>query len=152
MIKGIQTIIYPVKDTVRGKKLFGALLGVEPYVDEPYYVGFRVGDQEVGLDPNGHTHGMTCYWQVASIERSLKLLVDSGATWQIETFHKVLKSGRGFQAAQRRTACQFDRSAVHPRLARLVVVHGQPSVARPSGPVGLYRHRNQTVGTPSANG
>ena len=79
MTQGAKTIIYPVKDIARAKKLFGALLGAEPYVDEPYYVGYRVGDQELGLDPNGHTHGMTCYWQVASIEQSLKLLLDAGA-------------------------------------------------------------------------
>jgi hypothetical protein len=28
-------------------------------MDEAYYVGFRVGDQEIGLNPNGHRQGMT---------------------------------------------------------------------------------------------
>jgi hypothetical protein len=31
MIKGIKTVIYPVKDIARAKKLFSKLLGVEPY-------------------------------------------------------------------------------------------------------------------------
>jgi hypothetical protein len=36
-------------------------------MDEAYYVGYRIGNQEIGLDPHGHTQGMTgpvCYWQV----------------------------------------------------------------------------------------
>ena len=49
-IQGIQTIIYPVKDITQAKALFSTLLGVGPYMDEAYYVGFRVGDQDIGLD------------------------------------------------------------------------------------------------------
>ena len=59
MNQGIRTVIYPVKDIGRGKALFSNLLGVAPYADTAYYVGFRVGDQEIGLDPNGHKAGMT---------------------------------------------------------------------------------------------
>jgi hypothetical protein len=54
MNQGVRTIIYPVKDMARAKMQFRTLLGVEPYSDQPYYVGFRVGDQDIGLDPNGH--------------------------------------------------------------------------------------------------
>jgi len=57
--QGIRTIIYPVEDLGSAKALYSKLSGVEPYVDEAYYVGFRVGDQEIGLDPNGHKQGMT---------------------------------------------------------------------------------------------
>ena len=59
MTSGIRIVIYPVKDLARAKTLYGKLLGVAPYMDEPYYVGFRVGDQEVGLDHRGHSQGMT---------------------------------------------------------------------------------------------
>ena len=55
----ISTVIYPVKDLAKARTLYAALLGVAPAQDEPYYVGFRVGDQDVGLDPNGHKQGMT---------------------------------------------------------------------------------------------
>jgi catechol 2,3-dioxygenase-like lactoylglutathione lyase family enzyme len=51
MTSGIRTVIYPVKDLARAKTLYGKLLGVAPSMDEPYYVGFRVGDQDIGLDP-----------------------------------------------------------------------------------------------------
>jgi predicted enzyme related to lactoylglutathione lyase len=60
---------------------------VEPYVDEAYYVGFRVGDQEIGLDPHGHRKGMTGpvgFWPVNDIRSSLQLLLDAGAQAQQE--------------------------------------------------------------------
>jgi len=38
MNQGIRTVIYPVKDIAQAKTLYSKLLGVEPYVDEPYYV------------------------------------------------------------------------------------------------------------------
>ncbi len=79
MNQGIKTIIYPVKDVAQAKALFSKLLGAEPYADAPYYVGFRVGDQEIGLDPNGHKNGMTGYYHVDDIKNSLQSLLDAGA-------------------------------------------------------------------------
>jgi predicted enzyme related to lactoylglutathione lyase len=85
MTSGIRIVIYPVRDLAKAKALYGKLVGVEPYMDEAYYVGFRVGDQDVGLDPHGHSQGMTGpvgYWQVDDIERSVKALLDAGAEVQ----------------------------------------------------------------------
>ncbi len=82
MNQGIRTVIYPVKDLAQAKMLYSKLLGVEPYMDEAYYVGFRVGDQEIGLDPNGHNKGMTGpvgYFHVSDIRQSLQALLDAGA-------------------------------------------------------------------------
>jgi predicted enzyme related to lactoylglutathione lyase len=82
MSQGIRTVIYPVKDLAKAKTLFTKLLGVEPYGDHAYYVGFKVGDQEIGLDPNGHKQGMTGpvgYYHVCDIRKSLQLLLDAGA-------------------------------------------------------------------------
>jgi predicted enzyme related to lactoylglutathione lyase len=82
MTEGVKTFIYPVKDLAKAKTLYSELLGVEPDMDEAYYVGFNVGDQDIGLDPNGHNLGMTGpvgYWHVDDIEKSLKALLDAGA-------------------------------------------------------------------------
>jgi predicted enzyme related to lactoylglutathione lyase len=82
MTSGIGPVIYPVKDLALAKRLYGTLLGVEPYVDEAYYVGYRVGDQEIGLDPHGASQGMTgpvAYFEVGDIEESLKDLLGDGA-------------------------------------------------------------------------
>ena len=87
MNQGIRLFIYPVKDIARAKTLYSKLLGIEPYLDEAYYVGFRVGDQEIGLDPNGHSKGMTApagYWHVNDIKKSLQMLLDAGAQAQQE--------------------------------------------------------------------
>ncbi len=79
MNQGIKTVIYPVKDVARAKTLFHTLLGVEPYADAPFYVGFKVGDQDIGLDPNGHKAGMTAYYHVDDIKQSLQALLDAGS-------------------------------------------------------------------------
>lgn len=87
MPQGIQLFLYPVRDIARAKMLYRKLLGIEPYTDQTYYVGFRVGDQEIGLDPNGHNKGMTGpvgYWEVKDIKKSLRLLLDAGARVQQE--------------------------------------------------------------------
>ena len=85
MASVISTVIYPVKDLDKAKALYGALLGVAPYADAPYYVGFRVGDQELGLDPNGHHKGMSAplaYVEVDDIQRRLDQLLEAGAETQ----------------------------------------------------------------------
>jgi predicted enzyme related to lactoylglutathione lyase len=87
MNQGIRLFIYPLKGIARAKMLYSKLLGIEPYLDEAYYVGFRVGNQEIGLDPNGHNKGMTgpvAYWHVSDIEKSLQLLLAAGAQAQQE--------------------------------------------------------------------
>jgi predicted enzyme related to lactoylglutathione lyase len=87
MTEGIKTFIYPVKDLAKAKTLYSELLGVEPYIDEAYYVGLNVEGQDVGLDPNGHRQGMTGpvgYWHVDDIRRSVKALLDAGAEAQQE--------------------------------------------------------------------
>ncbi|MGW0421873.1 VOC family protein [Streptomyces sp. RP5T] len=94
MTAGLKTIIYPVKDLAAAKALFSALLGVEPYADEPYYVGFKDAGQDVGLDPNGHARGMTGpvpYWHVDDIRATLAALVAAGA----ETLQDVQDVGGG---------------------------------------------------------
>jgi predicted enzyme related to lactoylglutathione lyase len=85
MSQAISLVVYPVKDLAKAKALYGQWLGTEPYADAPYYVGFQVGDQEVGLDPNGHKQGMAgplSYVQVSDIKASLKELLDAGAKTQ----------------------------------------------------------------------
>jgi len=95
MNQGIRTIIYPVKDIAQAKTLFSKLLGIQPIMDEPYYVGFKVGDQDIGLDPNGHHQGMTGpvgYYHVDDIQKSLQILLDAGA--QIQQAVKDVGGGK----------------------------------------------------------
>jgi predicted enzyme related to lactoylglutathione lyase len=83
MAEGAQTIIFPVKDLERAKTLFTALLGAAPSQDAPYYVGYEVHGQSIGLNPGGHAQGMTgatAFWAVDDIEGRLAALVEAGAT------------------------------------------------------------------------
>jgi len=79
MNKGVKTILYPVKDMTQAKALFRKFLGVEPYSDQPYYVGFKVGDQDIGLVPYAHHAGMTPFYHVDDIKNSLQILLDAGS-------------------------------------------------------------------------
>ncbi len=88
MNQGIRTVVYPVKDIAKAKAFFRELLGVEPYADAPYYVGFKVDNEDIGLDPNGHKEGMTAYYHVDDIKKSLKSLLDAGAR-QVQEIKEV---------------------------------------------------------------
>jgi predicted enzyme related to lactoylglutathione lyase len=82
MSEGIRTLIYPVRNIEQTKALLRIALGVEPYVEAPYYVGFRIDGSEIGLDPHGHDHGMTGpvpYVEVVDIKAIYDSLVQAGA-------------------------------------------------------------------------
>ncbi len=53
MILGLRTAIYPVIELAQAKQWYTELLGIAPYFDEPFYVGFAVGGFELGLIPDG---------------------------------------------------------------------------------------------------
>jgi len=87
MNQGVKTILYPVNDIAREKALFIKLLGVDPVMDQPYYVGFKVGDQDIGLVPNGAKQGLTgpvAFYHVSDIKSTLQALLDDGAQIQQE--------------------------------------------------------------------
>lgn len=96
----LQSIVFPTKDLARAKAQLTALFGMEPEVDAPYYVGYKVDGRDVGLDPNGHHDGAVVYWQVEDIETSLKELVGSG----VEVLQPVKDVGGGRLIASVRTA------------------------------------------------
>jgi hypothetical protein len=82
MNQGIRTFIYPLKDAQCASTLFRKLLNAKPFVEQPYYSGFRIGDQEIGLDPNGHKAGLSGpvgYCNVPDIKSTLESLIAAGA-------------------------------------------------------------------------
>jgi predicted enzyme related to lactoylglutathione lyase len=76
-----QLIVYPTKDVEKAKKLFTSLLGTEPYVDEPYYVGYRTEGHEIGLDPHGSSNGPIAYWDTEDIAAKVAEL--AGVGWHV---------------------------------------------------------------------
>jgi predicted enzyme related to lactoylglutathione lyase len=83
MADNVKAIIYPVKDLDKAKALFTVLLDTPPAYDAPYYVGWNIDGQDIGLDPHGFEQGMTgpvAYVQVADIKARLDALVAGGAS------------------------------------------------------------------------
>jgi predicted enzyme related to lactoylglutathione lyase len=84
MFLGLRTAIYPAPDLDRAKAWYQKALGIEPYFDEPYYVGFEVGGYELGLNPDVRqnepgTAGGTAYWGVEDAAAAYAHLLAAGA-------------------------------------------------------------------------
>ena len=76
----IKTILHPVTDLEAAKKLYTALLGVEPTADSPYYVGYDTDGQHIGLVPNSPEGSPVGYWHVPDIQAKLAQVTAAGAT------------------------------------------------------------------------
>ena len=77
---GIKTVLHPVSDLAAAKAMYTALLGVEPAADAPYYVGYDVEGQHIGLVPGGDMTAPVAYWHVPDIEAKLAEVTAAGAT------------------------------------------------------------------------
>jgi predicted enzyme related to lactoylglutathione lyase len=95
MACNIKLLVYPVKDIEEAKAFYGKFLGIEPYVASAYYVGYKVGDLEVGLDPNAKV-GPIAYVDVEDIWGSLQVMIEAGA----EIVQDVKGVGTGLLIAQ----------------------------------------------------
>ena len=95
MILGLRTAIYPVSDLAKGRAWYGRVLGVEPYFDKPFYVGFSVGGFELGLIPDGKPgkDGVAAYWGVADAAKAYARLIELGAT----AYEEVKEVGGGIK-------------------------------------------------------
>ena len=85
LAKALMTAIYPVPDIAAAKSWYAQVFGVEPYFDEPFYVGFNVGGYELGLVPaeapahEPGNRGVIAYWGVENADAAWKHVVASGA-------------------------------------------------------------------------
>jgi len=80
---GLRTAIYHAPDLQKAKAWYSSVLGIKPYFDQPFYVGFSVGGFELGLDPHSAASGaggVTVYWGVANASAALERLLSLGAT------------------------------------------------------------------------
>jgi predicted enzyme related to lactoylglutathione lyase len=97
MIQGLRTVIYPVGDVAAGKEFYNRVLGIAPYFDEPFYVGYSVGGFELGLIPDGSpgAGGSRAYWGVADADAELARLQKLG----VEVHEAVKDVGGGIKVA-----------------------------------------------------
>jgi predicted enzyme related to lactoylglutathione lyase len=85
VILGLRTAIYPVSDLGPAKAWYAQVLGLQPYFDEPFYVGFAVGGFELGLIPAGPSSqpgvaGPQPLWGVSKAADTFARLLQLGAT------------------------------------------------------------------------
>ncbi|MEO5950004.1 MAG: glyoxalase [Candidatus Saccharimonadales bacterium] len=78
MTQKVTLMVYPVKDLEAAKTVYGKFLGVEAYVDGPYYVGYKTDELEIGLDPNGQE--IISYVEVQNVKEYMQTLLEAGAT------------------------------------------------------------------------
>lgn len=84
MLKKLRTVVYHVADIEAAKNWYIKITGVQPYFDEPFYVGFDINGCELGLDPDltNITPGnqSVAYWAVDDVETVVKKMTEAGAT------------------------------------------------------------------------
>lgn len=79
MLLGLRTVIYKSPDLAKAKKWWKRVFDIDPYFDEPFYVGYNVGGYELGLDPDTKKQkpgrgGSLAYWGVADLKATMKVL------------------------------------------------------------------------------
>jgi predicted enzyme related to lactoylglutathione lyase len=87
MFQGLRTATYQVKDLARAKDWYSTVLGVKPYFDQPFYVGFNIGGYELGLVPDSEAGEARApagiaYWGVKDARGAYQHLLDFGAKTQ----------------------------------------------------------------------
>lgn len=84
MLKKLRTVIYHVDDLQKAKAWYSNLTGIQPYFDEPFYVGFDINGFELGLDPDFEEveergSQAVVYWNVDDIKKAVKKFTNAGA-------------------------------------------------------------------------
>ena len=81
MFLGLRSVIYPAADLAADRAWFAETLGIAPYFDEPFYVGFDVGGYELGLNPGADpADGPVTYWGVEDADAAFGSLLSRGAS------------------------------------------------------------------------
>ena len=84
MFLGLRTVIYRVRDLAAAKEWYAKAFGVQPYFDEPFYVGFEIGGYELGLHPYSGDltvgNNEVAYWGVADVQTAHAHMLAHGAS------------------------------------------------------------------------
>jgi predicted enzyme related to lactoylglutathione lyase len=83
LFKKLRTVIYKVNDLNAAKEWYIKMTGIQPYFDQPFYVGFDINGCELGLDPDmsNITAGnqAVSYWAVDKLVDAINKLSKNGA-------------------------------------------------------------------------
>lgn len=77
---GLRTVIYPSVDLEKDTRWWIEVLGIEPYFNQPFYVGFSVAGYELGLLPGADPKdGALSYWGVDDVAAAVDAMVSAGS-------------------------------------------------------------------------
>jgi len=87
MFLGLRTAVYQVRDLDKARSWYSNILGIQPYFDQPFYVGYNVGGFELGLVPDSDANRKRAaagiaYWGVQDAHAACERLLALGATAQ----------------------------------------------------------------------
>lgn len=77
------TIVYPTPDLAAATAFYKVAWDAEPHTETPYYVGFNLDGQEIGLNPNGEHDqmaGPVVYWQTDDLDAKVAEVEAAGGT------------------------------------------------------------------------
>lgn len=82
---GLRTLGYKVPNLQKAKEWYTKVFNIEPYFDEPFYVGFNIAGFELGLQPVENEQPVlgtnsTTYWGVEDVDKEYTRLLELGAT------------------------------------------------------------------------
>jgi predicted enzyme related to lactoylglutathione lyase len=85
MFLGLMNATYQAKNLDAAKAWYSKALGIQPYFDQPFYVGFNVHGYELGLVPEttaGEKRAAAgvAYWRVEDARAVYQHLIELGAT------------------------------------------------------------------------
>ncbi len=93
--KGLRTCIYRVSDIEKATAWYSKVLGIKPYFNESFYVGFIVAGYELGLQPEESkapkVATVVTYWGVDDVAKTFQNLIMLGAT----AFEQPTEVGEG---------------------------------------------------------
>jgi predicted enzyme related to lactoylglutathione lyase len=99
MFLGLRTVIYKVDDLDKAKAWYTSVLGLGPYFDEPFYVGYSIGGFELGLDPDmtkvTRGTGEVAYWGVEDAAAACSRLTELG----VDEHEPLTEVGGGIKVA-----------------------------------------------------
>jgi predicted enzyme related to lactoylglutathione lyase len=79
-LQGLRTVIYPSPDLAAATAWWRELLGIDPYFEEPFYVGFNIAGYELGLlSDTDLSVGALTYWGVDDVQAAVDAACAQGA-------------------------------------------------------------------------
>jgi hypothetical protein len=81
---GLRSLIYPTSDVTAAKAWWSSALSIDPYFDEPFYVGYNLGGYELGLVAAEQSDGPTTYWGVNDVADAVAQALSRGAALRDE--------------------------------------------------------------------